>query len=780
MFSFLYFQIINCGDLDSYPLLQYLDLSYSHIEHIEDDALGRLEILEILMLDHNKLRKIPFSLPVSLEHLFLQNNDIMEIPQQAFQGLNNLKTLDLSHNKLLYLPDIMLPKLQTLNLQSSDIRGISQGIIHTLPKLNDLMLEDNPIKCADLLGIAEWASTCRLRGEKGEEGEEEVEVGVESEEQEENFVLKIKDLKNKFERMHNFYEQFGLNVTLGNESLLVDMPEPKCVKEFKLEKMEGEQDKEEQVDNKQETKTLLKKTRSKQLDLEENLIETKEGNMKQHDEVNEIKLNVKESSNLETLTEKQLSNTTTTETFNLQTTAATTNNIEITETSTIRKDLSEEGVTEMSTNADVIATTTTLRPPEQQQQPTTTAVYKGNPTSTKTSSNMTDKVKHEDGLTKRSKESELLLKDMQHKTITAKTFQAAKSKKWIKQKLTTTAHSKKQEMPQNGATNAAVSTTFTTPINNQIHTTTRDNQNITTEIWELGVTTTTAKTKEFTEKPQETEEDSKENASQMQKLLEQSEMQTIKTLTKEIKSLAIEMPKSRQTKFTNSTEEAKTTTATITIKPSTIAKIIANKETNITPNPKTYTTTEKPATAKTIQDEEYQPTAFKNNNAAFLPITIESKPIATTTETLEATTTLFKDKDLASNYNDNEHNKTLTTKTINKTNNNNSSNILEISTATTSTSSNFNKQHISKTTTTQKPTTTIIQDQIENQQQLHYQQTHVLEKLMSQQNQQQYSIQHPSQSLEKDVNVKCMQSNSNGKYNLITITKETIEIRKER
>ena len=205
--------------MDSYPLLQYLDLSFSHIEHIEDDALGRLEILEILMLDHNLLRRVPVSLPVSLEHLFLQHNDIMEITQLALQGLINLKTLDLSHNKLLYLPDIPLPKLQTLNLQSSQIRGISQGIIHSLPRLNDLMLEDNPIKCTDLLGIAEWASTCRLRVDKEEEDNSE----------QDNFVIKVQDLKNKYERMHNFYEQFDLNSS--HAWISEDLKAPKCAKE---------------------------------------------------------------------------------------------------------------------------------------------------------------------------------------------------------------------------------------------------------------------------------------------------------------------------------------------------------------------------------------------------------------------------------------------------------------------------------------------------------------------------------------------------------------------
>ncbi|XP_064553356.1 uncharacterized protein 2mit [Drosophila montana] len=154
-------QAINCGDLDSYPLLQYLDLSYSHIAQLEDDALGRLELLELLFLDHNSLMRVPNSLPTSLEHLFLQHNRIMELQPQAFVGLKNLKTLDLSGNRLLYLPALPLANLLTLNLQSAGIESVSQSIVHTLPQLRDLLLEENPIRCSDLLGIAEWASPCR-------------------------------------------------------------------------------------------------------------------------------------------------------------------------------------------------------------------------------------------------------------------------------------------------------------------------------------------------------------------------------------------------------------------------------------------------------------------------------------------------------------------------------------------------------------------------------------------------------------------------------------------
>ncbi|XP_034112915.2 uncharacterized protein LOC117573680 [Drosophila albomicans] len=180
---------INCGDLDSYPLLQYLDLSYSQIAQVEDDALGRLELLEILFLDHNSLMRVPSTLPTSLEHLFMQHNHIMELQPQAFAALSNLKTLDLSGNRLLYLPALPLPKLLTLNLQSSGIESVSQSIVHTLPQLRDLLLEDNPIRCSDLLGIAEWASPCR----SPDMGQSPGRI----------------DLKSRFVQSQNFYEPFS-------------------------------------------------------------------------------------------------------------------------------------------------------------------------------------------------------------------------------------------------------------------------------------------------------------------------------------------------------------------------------------------------------------------------------------------------------------------------------------------------------------------------------------------------------------------------------------------
>lgn len=213
------FQIIRCGDLDSYPLLQYLDLSYSHIQDIEDDALGRLEILETLFLDHNNLNRVPISLPINLENLFLQNNQIMDIQPQTFQALINLKVLDLSGNKIMYLPGLPLPKLLTLNLQSCELRGLSQSVVKTSPKLRDLFLDGNPIKCTDLLGIAEWASPCQSER-----------------------ISEPSNIKKYFQNIHNYFQHFGrINEKLCEDNCsdnckINELKKPTCANDNRTKK----------------------------------------------------------------------------------------------------------------------------------------------------------------------------------------------------------------------------------------------------------------------------------------------------------------------------------------------------------------------------------------------------------------------------------------------------------------------------------------------------------------------------------------------------------------
>lgn len=491
-------------------MLQYLDLSFSHIEYIQDDALGRLEILEILMLDHNKLRKIPFSLPVSLENLFLQNNEIMEIPQQAFQNLNNLKTLDLSHNKLLYLPDIMLPKLQTLNLQSSEIRGISQGIIHTLPKLNDLMLEDNPIKCSDLLGIAEWASTCRLRAEKEVEA---YRANKETEEEQENFVQRIQDLKNKFENMHNYYRKFDWNCSLLNGSTKIFLKEPSCLQEnvnsltriTKIEKPRENKLKPNLIvikSLKQLNFNLNSKASSANLTNAYNKKIVREQPKKLQTKQTAKTISIESPSKIlpaakqpSSLNRKQKIFLTNPTSFYSSEATTTTNSSDATTGASDSKPFKKPKQNEremivqsrtankmktlvhLTANADDVstATTTTMNLPKQQHK---FASMRNTPT--KSSSNRTGIV--EAGF-KRTKEAQRKqLEDMQHKTTFPKTFQTTKSKKWLKQDPPLLKPGGKEMIQnmetlysQSGSINAAQfikSTTFATLINSKIPATT--------------------------------------------------------------------------------------------------------------------------------------------------------------------------------------------------------------------------------------------------------------------------------------------------------------------
>lgn len=136
-------------------------MSNNEIADIEDDALGRLEILVTLQLHDNKLSTVPASLPSSLSHLHLHNNQIADIQPAIFAQLDNLETLDLSGNQLIYMPGLPLPRLLVLNLRASGLLGISQSVVQTSPQLKDLLLEGNPIKCTDLMGIAEWTTACR-------------------------------------------------------------------------------------------------------------------------------------------------------------------------------------------------------------------------------------------------------------------------------------------------------------------------------------------------------------------------------------------------------------------------------------------------------------------------------------------------------------------------------------------------------------------------------------------------------------------------------------------
>lgn len=116
---------IQCGDLDSYPLLQLLNLADNQIEEVEEDALGRLEVLSTLYLSGNHLHTVPRSLPSGLITLHLQHNRIQELNSSDLQGL---------------------PRLKFLSLRRSGIMVIQNGALSQLTALETLDMSENPLK----------------------------------------------------------------------------------------------------------------------------------------------------------------------------------------------------------------------------------------------------------------------------------------------------------------------------------------------------------------------------------------------------------------------------------------------------------------------------------------------------------------------------------------------------------------------------------------------------------------------------------------------------------
>jgi hypothetical protein len=230
-------------------LLHRLTLSSNRIVAVEEDALGRLEMLTILYLDNNNLTQIPSSLPSSLIKLYLSFNQITDIQPTNLINLVSLETLDLSGNRLLYLPQLPpLHRLITLNLKSCGLKGISQMLVQNSPNIRNLLLDDNPIKCEELYALAEWVSICNeeeLREEQfgGESNlsvsneqslDDEFEYDATDNEQKERYQNSI----SYFERVHRgncFCEnsRHRYNTNKKTKQHIVQRL-PKCLSEQKL------------------------------------------------------------------------------------------------------------------------------------------------------------------------------------------------------------------------------------------------------------------------------------------------------------------------------------------------------------------------------------------------------------------------------------------------------------------------------------------------------------------------------------------------------------------
>ncbi|KAJ8929054.1 hypothetical protein NQ314_018300 [Rhamnusium bicolor] len=125
-------QTINCGDLDSYPLLQLLDFTSNDLEVIEEDAMGRLDSLSVLYLTDNNIHEIPKSLPEKLKVLHLEHNNIQRVSSKDLLGLTGLEVLLLSDNKIRTVDEAafsQLVSLVTLDLSRNPVTILQPGCL---------------------------------------------------------------------------------------------------------------------------------------------------------------------------------------------------------------------------------------------------------------------------------------------------------------------------------------------------------------------------------------------------------------------------------------------------------------------------------------------------------------------------------------------------------------------------------------------------------------------------------------------------------------------------
>lgn len=135
--------IIQCGQLDSFPLLQVLDVSNNLIKDIEEDALGRLDFLSHILLQSNQLKWIPKSLPNQLQVLDLRHNEVKNLTKYDFLGLQKLQVLLLSNNKIQIIEDGtfgQLVSLEVLDLSYNPIKALSRSSLIGPRRLKEMHL----------------------------------------------------------------------------------------------------------------------------------------------------------------------------------------------------------------------------------------------------------------------------------------------------------------------------------------------------------------------------------------------------------------------------------------------------------------------------------------------------------------------------------------------------------------------------------------------------------------------------------------------------------------
>lgn len=141
--------VINIRDLRECPYVSILVLDENGITYIEDGTFEPMIYLQQLWLNGNKLTKIPFPLPASLQRLLMDANHLGAI-SNVFPPMNSkLNTLSFMGNNITYIsPDSFykLSDLTSLDFSNNKIQSIYSDTFLNSTKLKTLHLSKNPIK----------------------------------------------------------------------------------------------------------------------------------------------------------------------------------------------------------------------------------------------------------------------------------------------------------------------------------------------------------------------------------------------------------------------------------------------------------------------------------------------------------------------------------------------------------------------------------------------------------------------------------------------------------
>jgi len=140
---------LHRGDFENLVQVRLLVLNDNNITDMEEDTLGRMEMLEQLFLSENLLSGVPASLPSTcLTALHLDGNRITAIGAQDLGGFLQLVHLHLARNSIQSIETAafdQLTSLARLELQDNRISVVSRRTFGAMPRLRYLDLSRNPI-----------------------------------------------------------------------------------------------------------------------------------------------------------------------------------------------------------------------------------------------------------------------------------------------------------------------------------------------------------------------------------------------------------------------------------------------------------------------------------------------------------------------------------------------------------------------------------------------------------------------------------------------------------